>query len=80
MKSLKQKVISKNNLPYKLPTFETLVTILALDYWDAPQWICGAVGLLFVFLWIGVIVNICNNTTVDIFSDSDDIEKRNEHK
>lgn len=62
----KRKVISLNNLPVKLPLFQTLVTALALDYWNAPQWLWGALGLLFLVVWIYAIVARVNQEETDI--------------
>ncbi|MGQ7868712.1 hypothetical protein [Sunxiuqinia sp. sy24] len=62
----KRKVISLNNLPVKLPLFQTLVTWIALDYWNAPQWLYGALGLLFLVVWIYAIVARVNQEETDI--------------
>ena len=48
-----KKVISRKNLPTRMPLLGTIVYATALDYWNAPQWAWGAVGLLIVVAWIG---------------------------
>lgn len=75
MKQLKKTVINRRNLPAKPPFTPTLVIALALDYWNIPQWACGAIVLLIVLVWIGAIIRICNDTEIDLFPDSKDTEK-----
>lgn len=75
MKQLKKKVIHRSNLPVNLPLFQTLVTALALDYWNAPQWICGSIGVILCLAWGNAIINICKNTEIDLFPDLKDTEK-----
>jgi hypothetical protein len=61
-----KKVLKQSNLPSKLPIGQTLLTILALDYWNAPQWLWGAFGLLFVIAWVGSIYSLCTEKGVDL--------------
>lgn len=63
-----KKVISKKNLPTRSPILATVVYVLAMDYWNAPQWLWGAVGLLLVFIWIAWIVSFFNQDEIDIMS------------
>jgi len=63
-----KKVISKKNLPIRSPILATVVYVLSMDYWNAPQWLWGAVGLLLVFIWIGWIISFFNQDEVDIMS------------
>lgn len=51
-------VINSRNMPARLPIFPTITTVLALDYWHAPGWLCGALGLVFLVGWILCIVDI----------------------
>jgi hypothetical protein len=48
----KTKVIKAANLPARLPIFQTVVVSLALDYYDAPPWLRGAVWALMLLWWI----------------------------
>lgn len=64
---MKRKVISPKSLPTKLPVWQTLVAFLALEYWDAREWIYGACGLFFFIIWLTAIINIIREQRVDIF-------------
>lgn len=61
------KVIKRNNLPKKLPVIGTLVMFLALDYWNAPQWLLGAMGILYLLIWCVIIISIIKEEEVDLF-------------
>lgn len=61
------KVIKRNNLPKKLPVIGTLVMFLALDYWNAPQWLLGAMVILCVLIWCTTIISIIKDEEVDLF-------------
>jgi len=61
------KVLKSNNLPSRLPFFPTVITIIALDYWNAPQWLWGMLGVLFLLWWITSIINIATQKEVDLF-------------
>lgn len=50
-----KKVISSKNLPRRAPFLDTIVYVTAMDYWNAPQWLWGAVGLLLLIGWISFI-------------------------
>lgn len=62
-----KKVISSKNLPTKIPVLSTVVYATALDYWNAPQWLWGAVGLLMALAWIGSIIAKVREEEEDIF-------------
>jgi hypothetical protein len=64
----KNKVIKYKNLPSKIPIFPTLTTWLALDHWHAPQWLYGAIGLIFLNLWVLCIIGIFHQDQTDIFN------------
>lgn len=64
-----KKVISTNNLPARLPIYQTLTAWIALDYFNAPQWLWGAIGLFFIILWIVAIITISNQKHIDLFDD-----------
>ncbi len=54
------KVISRKQLPTQ-PHYcwKALTAYLALDYFNAPGWLCGVVGCLFVLVLIGYIYTVC---------------------
>lgn len=62
-----KKVIDAKNLPGKLPIWSTLTTALALDHWNAPEWLWGALGLFFLIGWIAVIASKSREEQVDMF-------------
>jgi hypothetical protein len=64
-----KKVISHKNCKPKFPVFQTITAWIALDYWNAPGWVWGAVGLLFLMVWTYVIAEIVkhDHEEVDIF-------------
>lgn len=65
---MKTLVIKHENLPTRFPFFPTLTWILAMDRWDAPQWLWGVTGLLFVMAWFGAIYRHVMSDYVDILS------------
>jgi hypothetical protein len=52
-----KKVIKSKYLPTHLPVASTLLYIIALDYWNAPQWVWGVVVTLLSMNWLLVIYN-----------------------
>lgn len=60
------KVIKQSQLPTKLPIMPSITAALALSYWKAPGWVWGAVGLLFLFFWIGAIAAICKQDQTEV--------------
>jgi hypothetical protein len=63
------KVISNLNLPTKLPLWATLTMIMALDFYNMPQWICGGVGVCLTIIWIVSIYRLFTDKHIDIFKD-----------
>lgn len=64
-----KKVLSGSNLPAKLPLWSSLTTAIALDYWNAPEWLWGCLGLLFLLAWIAWIIGIATQEKVDLFEE-----------
>jgi len=54
-----------------LPITPTLTIFLAMDYWNAPEWMFGAVSFSFAVIWIASIVTIWNENTEDVFKDKE---------
>ena len=61
-------VISKKNLPTRSPILATVVYVLAMDYWNAPQWFWGAIVLIMVFIWIVWAVSFFTEKEIDIMT------------
>ena len=64
-----RKVISIKNQPAKLPIWTSIVAWLALDYFSAPEWLIGAVGLFFLIGWITIIAVKISEKQIDIFEE-----------
>ena len=67
----KRNVIKRENIGSRSPIVVGLVFYLALDKWNAPEWVWGFVGLIFLLLLVNFIADKFNTTEVDIFSDKD---------
>ena len=63
-----RKVIKHTNLPTRSPIISTLVFILALDYWNAPEWSWGVLGVLLVILWGNYLYWLFNEEEQDIMA------------
>ena len=63
-----KKVISSKNLPNRSPIMATVVYATALSYWNAPEWLWGALGILMAIIWIAWILGFAATESVDIFS------------
>lgn len=60
------KVISRKNLPTKLPLTLTLTIYLALDHWSAPEWLYGALSLYLIVVWIYIVIRVFKEEQVDV--------------
>jgi len=49
--------------------YSTVVILLALEVWNAPEWLWGALIAFVVFAWIVVIVAFFQERTIDPFED-----------
>ena len=63
--------IHRKNLPTRLPITPTLTIFLAMDYWNAPEWMFGAVSFSFAIMWIASIVTIWNEKTENVFENKE---------
>jgi hypothetical protein len=66
---MKRTVISNKNLPISLPLSTTLVAWLVLDKLQAAGWIWGAVGIVFLALWIASVHDIITRKDVELFKE-----------
>jgi hypothetical protein len=56
---MKQKpVVDERNLPRKAPVNITLILIVGLRAFEAPQWSWGAIGVILAFLWFKYVRDI----------------------
>jgi hypothetical protein len=67
-------VIKKSNLPTRLPVLLTAVVYLLLDRFHPADWVWGAVGAVFVLVWIGAFVAWFKEDEVDIFENPENLQ------
>lgn len=67
----KKKIIAYTNFKTKNPLWETAITVMMLDYWEAPQWLWGVVGCLWFLLWVLWIVGFWTEEEVDVFKEKE---------
>jgi hypothetical protein len=60
--------IHRKNLPTRLPITPTLTIFLAMDYWNAPEWMFGAVCFSAAIIWVATIYSISTQKTEDVFT------------
>lgn len=65
------KVIGRKQIQKRLPLTEAVVTYLALEHFNAPEWLYGALGLFFILVLAGVFLSWKNEDVVEIDFDSD---------
>ena len=69
--SKSKNVISRKNLPVKSPITAIILYLFLMDYYNAPGWAWGAVGLLFLVMIIVWLIELLNEKHIDIFSDNE---------
>jgi hypothetical protein len=74
------KVITYRNLPAYLPITRTLVALLALDYWGAPQWLWGVVVFIVALDWAKQLYLFTIEDTVNIFPATEEAEQEPQEK
>ena len=62
------KKIHHKNLPTRLPIPLTLSVFLAMDYWNAPEWVFGIVCFSAVIIWGATIYSIATQKLEDVFT------------
>lgn len=63
----RRKVISRKNLPDRPPLVATVTAWLAMDRIHPPGWLWGAVGAIFLVLWMLTFVGIYHQDEIEIF-------------
>jgi hypothetical protein len=51
----KRNVLSRKNLPTRLPLLLSIVLWLVMDRLNSPQWLYGALGAVMLLVWIAAI-------------------------
>ena len=60
--------IHHKNLPTRLPITPTLTIFLAMDYWNAPEWVFGVVCFSAAIIWGATIYSIATQKLEDVFT------------
>ena len=60
--------IHRKNLPTRLPITQTLTIFLAMDYWNAPEWLFGVICFSAAIIWAAAIYSISTQKTEDVFT------------
>lgn len=63
-----RRVISANNLPFRMPLWQTIALLLLLERLGAPPFVWGVVGVLLLFCWIVFIYDALTRVSVDILT------------
>ena len=71
----KREVISRKNLPTRLPLWFTVVALFILKEQDAAGWIWGMAITLLVLLWICAILSVFTEINVDVFEGEEEEEE-----
>ena len=71
----KRKVLDRRTLPKRLPLAGTILTFLALDYWNAPQWLFGVAITFYVFIWGATIYGMCTEKEINVIEELDKNKK-----
>lgn len=85
-----KKVIDPKNLPIRLPFWPTLLAVLSLDYWSAPEWMWGTVICLLAIWWFIALWVVDKEEKIDLMSERwieidvdtarDDLDKKQKSK
>lgn len=68
----KKKVISRSNLPQRLPLFETLALIAFVKVLNTPEWLIGILAFVLFIMWMACIISIIwGEHQEDIFKNDD---------
>lgn len=62
----KIKVIPNKIMPTRLPIWPTCVVYLLMDKFNAVGWVWGAVGVLWLIVWIVAIARLLNEQEIDL--------------
>ena len=65
----KTKRIAAKNYPARLPLFQTITYIMAIDYYQLSPFIVGAVGALVGLYWIQFLLKLFNSEPIDLFEE-----------
>ena len=57
-------------MPSRLPIYQSLVCWLSLEHWTAPQWLYGAMGVLFLILWGAAIYGLATEEEIDLLKNN----------
>lgn len=61
------KVVKRSNMPIRFPLWQTVTCLLALEHWNAPEWLYGVMGLFFILIWVAGILTFFKEKEIDLF-------------
>lgn len=67
----KRRVISRANLPVRLPVWQTVTMVLVLDRFGAPGWLWGVAVTLVAIQWVLTYVIHRGEEAVDVLATED---------
>ena len=60
--------IHHKNLPTTIRITPTITIFLAMDYWNAPEWLFGVVCFSLAIIWGATIYSIATQKLEDVFT------------
>lgn len=66
MSKVEKRVISRKNLPTRVPVYQAMLAYLMLDKFNSPGWVWGVVGTIFVCAIISTTIDIFKEKEVDV--------------
>lgn len=63
---IQKRVISRKNLPSRVPVFQMMTVYLMLDKFDAPGWLWGVIGTFMVVALIGSLIEMHKENEVEV--------------
>ncbi len=70
-----RRVIDRKQFPVVLPISFTICTLLALDYWNVPTYVCIIVYIYLVWVWFRSIWRLYTDVYVKILWQPKDFER-----
>lgn len=72
MMAKKKRILSSLAVMPRLPLWGTLVTGTCLHYWNAPGWVWGVLGTLYMVVWINWVWHVAQREQVHPFDTNDE--------
>ena len=72
---MKKPVISRRNIPVRLPVTNTLLMMLIIDYYSLPEWSITLIILWLALTWLVAIIVMFKEKSIDFFKNYKDPEE-----